>query len=71
MLPNKNSSLVTKDSALLNYVIQKGYTIDIRKLILSYIMYIMRGSTSTGLGHTSLVYTLYIASKVRGNQNEE
>ncbi|KAH0463176.1 hypothetical protein IEQ34_007758 [Dendrobium chrysotoxum] len=65
MLLSKNISEVTKDKALLNYAIQKGYTIDVGKLILSSILYIMRGSTSVGLGHPSLVYTLCVATRVR------
>ncbi|KAH0456104.1 hypothetical protein IEQ34_014011 [Dendrobium chrysotoxum] len=64
---SKNISEVTNERALLNY----GYTIDVGKLILSSIIYIMRGSTSVGLGHPSLIYTLCVATKVRGDQNEE
>ncbi|KAH0449224.1 hypothetical protein IEQ34_023024 [Dendrobium chrysotoxum] len=71
MLPSKNISVVTKDRALLNYAIQKDYTIDVGKLIWYSIMCIMRCSTSMGLGHPSLVYTLSVAAGVRGDQNKE
>ncbi|KAH0453419.1 hypothetical protein IEQ34_017743 [Dendrobium chrysotoxum] len=71
ILPSKNISEVTKDRALLNFTIQKGHTISIGRLIMSSLTYIMRGSTSEGLGDPSLVYALYTVVGVRGDQNEE
>ncbi|KAH0464074.1 hypothetical protein IEQ34_006860 [Dendrobium chrysotoxum] len=71
MLPSKNISKVTTDRALLNYTIQKCYTINVGKLILSSIMYIIRGSPFVGLGLPSLIYTLCVATRVRRDQNEE
>ncbi|KAH0465263.1 hypothetical protein IEQ34_005366 [Dendrobium chrysotoxum] len=71
IIPSKNISEVTKGRALLNFVIQKGYTINIEKLILSSLTYIMRGSTLVGLGHPSLIYAHCVVVGVRGDQNEE
>ncbi|KAH0464644.1 hypothetical protein IEQ34_007430 [Dendrobium chrysotoxum] len=71
ILTSKIISEVTKDRALLNFANHKGYTINIGKLILSALTYIMRGSTSMGLVHPSLKYALCVAGRVRGDQNEE
>ncbi|KAH0465820.1 hypothetical protein IEQ34_005923 [Dendrobium chrysotoxum] len=65
LFPSRNISEVTHDRALLKYAIHMG------KLIFSSLTYIIRGTTSIGLGHPSLVYTLCVVTGVRGEQTEE
>ncbi|KAH0459476.1 hypothetical protein IEQ34_012290 [Dendrobium chrysotoxum] len=48
-----------------------GYTIDVRKLICSSLNCIIRGTTSVGLGHLSLIYSFCVNAGVRGDPNEE
>ncbi|KAH0468603.1 hypothetical protein IEQ34_003636 [Dendrobium chrysotoxum] len=55
---HQNVSKVTKYWALLNYTIMFSYTIDVGKLIHSTLNYIIKGTTSMGLGHLSLIYAL-------------
>ncbi|KAH0459556.1 hypothetical protein IEQ34_012370 [Dendrobium chrysotoxum] len=71
MLPSRNISEVTCDHALLNYSIQMVYSIDVGKLIFSFLMYVIQGTTSVGLGHPSLIYALCVVAGVRNDQTEE
>ncbi|KAH0449857.1 hypothetical protein IEQ34_020549 [Dendrobium chrysotoxum] len=52
----QTSNKVTRDRALLNYSIQMGYNIDVGKPIFLSTMYMIRGTTSVGLGHVDLYF---------------
>ncbi|PKU77000.1 hypothetical protein MA16_Dca001606 [Dendrobium catenatum] len=56
---------------MVNYTIKVGHSVDVGKLINFSLMNIIRHSTSVGLGHPSLVYSLCAAVVVLGNLGEE
>lgn len=69
--PPVHISEVTKYHANLNYAIQVRYTIDVGKIIHSSLTYIIRGTTSMGLGNAYLIYALCVNAGVSGNHSEE
>ncbi|PKU67230.1 hypothetical protein MA16_Dca018724 [Dendrobium catenatum] len=71
LLPSKKKGEVTKEQAMLNYAIQVGYTIDVEKHIYYSLNYIIRGITSVGLGHPSLIHALCVNADVRGDLSED
>ena len=71
LLPSGNTYEVTKERAILNYAILKGFSIDVGKIIERSIMDRLKGGTTGGLGHPSLIYALCVAAGVPTTANEE
>ncbi|KAH0468019.1 hypothetical protein IEQ34_003052 [Dendrobium chrysotoxum] len=65
----KNISEIIKDRV--NYSIKVGYKIEVEQLIYSSINYIIKGTTSMGLAHPSLIYALCVNAGVRGDPSEK
>ncbi|KAH0469544.1 hypothetical protein IEQ34_001102 [Dendrobium chrysotoxum] len=51
--------------------LQVGHFINVGKFIHSSPVYIIRGTTSIGSGHSFLIYGLYVSVGVRGDPSEE
>lgn len=62
---------VTKKRALLLYALASGFSVDVGKVIYHSIRHIHRGSTTSGLGHSSLITTLYQHARVEIGLEEE
>ena len=71
LLPSGNTSDVTKRRAILNYVIFKGFTIDVGKIIERSILATLEGKRIAGLGHPSLIYQLCLQKGVEASDREE
>lgn len=58
IMPSSHMSDVTKDRATLVYLIKQGKSIDIGKIFQASILHDVRGSTTTGMPHSSLITDL-------------
>lgn len=71
LLPSSNTSEVTKERAILNYAIFRGFSIDVGKIIEQSILDTIQGTTTGGLGHPSLIYDLCQQVGIPTTANEE
>ena len=71
LLPSGNTYEVKKERAILNYAIQKGLSIDVGRIIETSILDWLRGGTTGGLGHASLIYALCTAKNIPTTASEE